>query len=162
MRMPGYPELMTVGNTEERDRDSKIRNGAALWHTDQSYDRVPASATMLYSIIAPREGGQTQFCDMASAYDALDADTRRRIETIEVAHKCGRGKRLAGEAEVNPIINEDQDRRVPPVYHPLVMRHPVTQWHFVSCGSGVRFFRSSQTVDSRPVQLFSPESKKGG
>ena len=126
MRMPGYPELMTVGNTEERDRDSKIRNGAALWHTDQSYDRVPASATMLYSIIAPREGGQTQFCDMASAYDALDADTRRRIETIEVAHKYGRGKRLAGEAEVNPIINEDQDRRVPPVYHPLVMRHPVT------------------------------------
>ena len=35
------------------------------------------------------------------------------------------------------------------------------QWHFVSCGSGVRFFRSSQTVDSRPVQLFSPESQQG-
>ena len=39
---------------------------------------------------------------------------------------------------------------------------PGDQWHFVSCGSGVRFFRSSQTVDSRPVQLFSPESQKGG
>ena len=126
MRMPGYPELMTVGNTEERDRDPKIRNGAALWHTDQSYDKAPASATMLYSIIARREGGETQFCDMASAYDALDGDTRRRIETIEVVHKYGRGKRLAGETEVNPIINEDQGRRVPTVYHPLVMRHPVT------------------------------------
>ena len=41
MRMPGYPDLMTVGNTEKRDEDSKIRNGAALWHTDQSYEKVP-------------------------------------------------------------------------------------------------------------------------
>ena len=31
MRMPGYPDLMTVGNTERRDEDPKIRNGAALW-----------------------------------------------------------------------------------------------------------------------------------
>ncbi len=126
MRMDGYPELMTVGNTEERDRDAKIRNGAALWHTDQSYEEVPASATMLYSILAPREGGETQFCDMAGAYDSLDAATRERIDSLEVAHKYGRGRRLAGEAVVNPIINDDQDRRVPPVHHPLVMRHPVT------------------------------------
>ncbi len=126
MRMEGYPELMTVGNTEERDRDAKIRNGAALWHTDQSYEEVPASATMLYSVLAPREGGETQFCDMAGAYDSLDAATRERIDSLEVAHKYGRGRRLAGEAEVNPIINDDQDNRVPPVHHPLVMRHPVT------------------------------------
>ncbi len=126
MRMPGYPELMTVGNTEERDRDPKIRNGAALWHTDQSYEKVPASATMLYSIIAPETGGETQFCDMAGAWDALDAATRERIDALEVAHKYGRGRRLAGEAAVNPIISEDQDNRVPPVWHPLVMRHPVT------------------------------------
>ncbi len=65
MRMDGYRELMTVGNTQERDRDARIRNGAALWHTDQSYEEVPASATMLYSILAPREGGETRFCDMA-------------------------------------------------------------------------------------------------
>ena len=37
MRMPGYPELLAVGNTEKKDSSSDIRNGAALWHTDQSY-----------------------------------------------------------------------------------------------------------------------------
>ena len=126
MRMPGYPELMTVGNTEKRDQESKIRNGAALWHTDQSYEKVPASATMLYSIIAPERGGETQYCDMATAYDNLDAETRQRIDGLEVAHKYGRGKRRAGEPPVNPIINDEQDQRVPPVYHPLVMRHPTT------------------------------------
>jgi taurine dioxygenase len=126
MRMPGYPELMTVGNTEKRDEDPKIRNGAALWHTDQSYEAVPASATMLYSIRAPEHGGETQFCDMATAYDDLATDTRAAIADLEVAHKYGRGKRRADEPPVNPIINDAQDARVPPVYHPLVLAHPVT------------------------------------
>ena len=126
MRMAGYPELMTVGNTEKRDEDPKIRNGAALWHTDQSYEKVPASATMLYSITAPEEGGETQFCDMAAAYDNLDEAMKRRIDGIRVAHKYGRGKRRRDEPPANPIVNEEQDNRVPPVWHPLVMPHPVT------------------------------------
>ena len=126
MRMAGYPELMTVGNTEKRDEDPKIRNGAALWHTDQSYEEVPASATMLYSLIAPAEGGETQFCDMAAAWDNLDEGTKRRIGGLRVAHKYGRGKRRKDEPPANPIVNDEQDSRVPPVWHPLVMPHPVT------------------------------------
>jgi alpha-ketoglutarate-dependent taurine dioxygenase len=126
MRMRGYPELMTVGNTELRDREVKIRNGAALWHTDQSYEAVPASATMLYSLIAPMAGGETQFCDMARAYDALDSTTRTRLDDLHMAHKYGYGKRRDGELDVNPIVTNDQDERVPPVFHPLVIRHPIT------------------------------------
>lgn len=126
MRMPGYPELMTVGNTERRDGDPKIRNGAALWHTDQSYEAVPASATMLYSIVTPSSGGETQFCNMAMAYDALDEATRARIDGLEVAHKYGRGRLRPDEQMANPIINDDQDRRVPPIFHPLVYAHPIT------------------------------------
>ncbi len=126
MRMAGYPELMTVGNTEKRDEDAKIRNGAALWHTDQSYEKVPASATMLYSIVAPEHGGETQFCDMAAAYDNLDEAVKRRIDGLRVAHKYGRSKRRKDESPANPIVNDEQDSRVPAVWHPLVMRHPVT------------------------------------
>ena len=97
-----------------------------LGHTDQSYERVPASATMLYSIAAPERGGETQFCDMAAAYDDLDEAMKRRIEGLRVAHKYGRGKRRKDEPPANPIVNDEQDSRVPPVYHPLVMPHPVT------------------------------------
>lgn len=125
MRMPGFPEMMTVGNTEVRDRDPKIRNGAALWHTDQSYEEHPATATMLYSIRAPRRGGETQFCDMAAAWASLDPADQTRIRGLRVAHKYGRGRRLPDEPVVNPIINDDQDSRVPPVLHPLVLEHPV-------------------------------------
>ena len=126
MRMPNFPELMTVGNTEKRDEDDKIRNGAALWHTDQSYEAVPASATMLYALKTPARGGETQFCNMALAYDALDEQTRARIDAFQIAHKYGRGQRRADEQAANPIINDEQDQRVPPIYHPLVYSHPIT------------------------------------
>ncbi|ETW98263.1 MAG: hypothetical protein ETSY1_19465 [Candidatus Entotheonella factor] len=126
MRMPGYPEMMAIGNTEEKDKTENIRNAAVLWHTDQSYEAVPASATMLYAIKVPQVGGQTQFCDMARAYDDLDEAAQARLEGLEMAHKYGRGKRRSEELAASPLINEEQDQRVPPIYHPLVMAHPVT------------------------------------
>jgi len=126
MHMAGYPEMMTVGNTEKRDREDKIRNGAALWHTDQSYEAVPASTTMLYSIKAPAMGGETQFCNMAMAYDALDKTRSEQLAGVELAHKYGYGKFRKEELAVNPILNDEQDSKVPVVYHPLVLKHPIT------------------------------------
>ena len=126
MRMPGYPELLTVGNTEKRDRDPKIRNGAALWHTDQSYEAVPASTTMLYSLIAPESGGETQFCNMAAAFEALEPKRKALLLTLKAAHKYGKGKFRPDEQPANPIASNDQDSRVPPIYHPMVMEHPIT------------------------------------
>jgi taurine dioxygenase len=126
MRMLGYPELLAVGNTEAKDKKVEIRNGAALWHTDQSYEAVPASATMLYSILVPRAGGQTRLANMAAAYDALDDATKERIDGLEVAHLYGAGKLLDEEFRANPLANDDQIDRVPTCHHPLVMRHPVT------------------------------------
>jgi taurine dioxygenase len=126
MRMPGYPELLAVGNTEEKDKKNEIRNGAALWHTDQSYEAVPASATMLYSILTPKIGGQTRLANMVAAYDALDDATKERIDDLQVAHLYGAGRLLDDEIMANPLATDDQVERVPSCYHPLVMRHPVT------------------------------------
>jgi len=126
MRMPGFPEMLVVGNTEEKDKAAIIRNGAALWHTDQSYEAVPASATMLYAIQVPAGGGPTLFCDMVRAYAELDEATKARIDGLEVAHSYGAGKLRPDDLAVNPIVNDDQRGRVPPIYHPLVLRHHVT------------------------------------
>ena len=125
MQMPGYPELMTVGNTEKWDKDPKVRMGAALWHTDKSYERVPASATILYCIKAAVVGGETQFCNMARAYESLDEETQARIVSLIVTHKYGRGFRRHDEAPVIPI-DDDRDGQLPAVSHPLVLAHPIT------------------------------------
>ena len=126
MRMPGYPELMGVGNTEEKDRADSVRLGAANWHTDQSYEKVPASATMLYAIVAPKSGGETRFADTVAAYDALDDDTKARIDGYVVSHLYGANKQRDDEYTPSPLITPRQVGQVPSCKHPLVMRHPVT------------------------------------
>lgn len=126
MRMQDHPGMMTIGNTEERDKDDRVRNGAALWHTDQSYEIVPASATMLYSIVVPRQGGQTHFADMAAAYDALDADTRASIDELVVGHLYGQTRLRDDEFNVTALVGQKQVDAVPTCWHPLVRPHPVT------------------------------------
>lgn len=126
LRLRGFPELMAVGNTEKKDESAAVRNGAALWHTDQSYEKVPANATMLYSLKTPATGGETEYCDMALAYERLDDSTKAKLRGLRVAHKYGRGRLRSDEMVASPIANEEQDARVPVIYHPLVMTHPVT------------------------------------
>ncbi|MBM85291.1 MAG: hypothetical protein CMM47_04640 [Rhodospirillaceae bacterium] len=152
MRMPGYPELLAVGNTEEKDKNIEIRNGAALWHTDQSYEQIPASATMLYSILAPRVGGETCFANMVAAYDALDKDTKAEIENLEVAHLYGAGKLLDLEFAANPLKTGDQVERVPACHHPLVMRHPITGRKALYA-TGQSAFGIKEMEESRAVEL---------
>lgn len=126
LRMPGYPDMMAIGNMEQKDRSDAVRNGAALWHTDQSYEAVPASATMLYCRKAPEVGGETMFADMVTAYEGLAARMRQRIDSLMVGHLYGAGRLREDETGSSPLVNDDQARRVPTAFHPLVMPHPIT------------------------------------
>jgi alpha-ketoglutarate-dependent taurine dioxygenase len=126
LRMKGHPALMVVGNTERKDRIETVRNGTALWHTDQSYEAIPASATMLYAIKVPLIGGETQICNMVAAYNDLDQATQQRIDSLQVAHQYGRGKLRSFEFAASPITTKEQQGKLPTFYHPLVMRHHIT------------------------------------
>lgn len=126
LRMPGYPGMMAVGNTEEKDRKDTVRNGAVFWHTDQSYDRQPASCTMLYAVEAPEVGGETMFADARAAYDALDDETKAEIDGLRVHHLYGAASGKDGEKIASPFISEEQRAASPTVTHPLVLPHPVT------------------------------------
>jgi taurine dioxygenase len=126
LRMHRYPALMVVGNTEEKDQIETVRNGTALWHTDQSYEAIPASATMLYAIKVPIIGGETQICNMVAAYEDLDQATKQRLDSLQVAHQYGRGKLRPFEFVASPITTQTQEDQLPTFYHPLVMRHHIT------------------------------------
>lgn len=125
-RMPGYPEMLEVGNDTQRGREDDLaRNSAAFWHTDQSYEADIATATMLYARAAPDRGGETRIADQKAAYDGLDAATRARIDGLVAVHLYGAASGRDGERATKPLT-EAQAARVPPVPHPLVRRHGVT------------------------------------
>jgi taurine dioxygenase len=126
LRMPGCPEVMTLTSRVDPGSGRRTYFGG-FWHTDQSYESVPASATMLYALEVPQQGGETMIADMAAAYDALDDATKARIDGLVALHAYGnRDAGTGGEPDASPLTSDAQRARVPPVRHPLVLRHPVT------------------------------------
>ncbi len=123
-RMPGYPDLLEVGNVTRRWREYS-RNTAVFWHTDQSYEADVASATMLYAQKVPDVGGETRILDMKAAYDDLDQATRARIDGLVAVHFYGATAGRDGERPTQQLTDA-QAATVPPVSHPLVRAHSIT------------------------------------
>tara|TARA_B110000014_G_C20006704_1_gene521778 strand:- start:7 stop:879 length:873 start_codon:yes stop_codon:yes gene_type:complete len=138
-RMPGFPELLEVGNVMEKAKEEAQRNGAVLWHTDQSYEAEVATATMLYCILAPEVGGETQLADQVAAYAALDDATKTEIDDMIVLHQYGAGPHREDERAASPIKTEEQNEKLPVVRHPLVRRHPITGHRALYSVSGTAF-----------------------
>jgi alpha-ketoglutarate-dependent taurine dioxygenase len=90
--------------------------GNQEWHSDSSFKRIPAKASILAAVVVPPVGGETEFADMRAGYDALSYAQRGRIETLIAQHS------FAGDAYLT-----DAEREIlAPVEHPIVNRHPAT------------------------------------
>jgi len=139
LRMPGYPEMLEIGNLAPHAGDAEVRNGAAFWHTDQSYEAVPASATMLYAIKMPEVGGETRIADTKTAYDDLDDATKQRIEGLNAMHFYGATAREDGPHIAAPLKNKDQEDKVPPIPHPIARPHEVTGTKALFAVSGTAY-----------------------
>ena len=80
------PEFADVSNLNheskvwgEESRQRLFQLGNRLWHTDSSFKRLPARASLLYARSIPPVGGHTEFADERAAYDALPEETKRRL-----------------------------------------------------------------------------------
>ncbi len=102
--------------------EKPVINSNFFWHSDKSYLPNPALATMLYALEIPPSGGDTQFADMAGAYDALPAGTKARIDGLQVVHSLEYMRISTGNA---PPTDEEKIA-APPVTVSLVRTHPET------------------------------------
>ena len=120
-RDAAFPELIRIDNNPATL--PAMRDGAVHWHSDSSYEEEPAAVTMLYGKEAPDEGGVTRFANTAAAFDALPEAMKARIDGLVAVHELGKAPWIDGETRPDP---DRPARNLPPVRHPLVMRHPVT------------------------------------
>ena len=125
--LPRTPECAEVNIISSEDRDElgdgrKIVNGAN-WHTDDSFMREPCSLTMLYGVVVPSRGGDTQFTNMYAAYDDLPAETKARIDPLKVIHKYSSSRKLT-HVSTRPA---EEMAAMPEATHPLVRTHPETR-----------------------------------
>ena len=119
------PEVLVVSNIVEGGKPvGSLGNYESEWHTDMSYRELCPSASVLYAIEVPSEGGDTGFTNMYRAYETLPASVRERIETLSCRHDASRNS--AGELRKGYVEVTDP-REAPGAIHPLVRTHPITR-----------------------------------
>lgn len=104
------------------DRRRLFAIGNRLWHSDSSFKVTPAKYSILHARSVPSKGGNTEFADMRSAYDALDEETRAEIDGLVCEHSQMYSRRTVGFTE----FTEEEQERFRPVRQSLVRVHPST------------------------------------
>jgi taurine dioxygenase len=120
----GHPEIYVVSNVVENGvAIGSLGAGEAVWHTDMSYLPNPPKASVLYALEVPASGGDTSFCSMYAAWEAMPAGLRRRVEGARVKHD---GTYNSGGYVRQGVTPTDDPRTSPGTLHPLVQVHAET------------------------------------
>ena len=102
----------------------QIMRGNEGWHTDSSYMKLAAKASVLSAHVVPSKGGETEWADMRAAYDALDDATKARIANLNAYHSLHYSQsRIGHKAAVGSSYGFHNDS---PPLRPLEKVHPVT------------------------------------
>jgi alpha-ketoglutarate-dependent 2,4-dichlorophenoxyacetate dioxygenase len=101
-------------------RQRMFQLGNRLWHTDSSFKRLPARASLLYAHSIAPVGGHTEFADERAAYDALAEDIKRRLDNLVVEHSIFTSRARLGFTE----FSDEERAGLPPVPQVLVRTLP--------------------------------------
>lgn len=92
-----------------------------LWHTDSSFKRISAKASLLHAREVPPQGGDTSFACMRAAWDALSDDRKALCETLVAEHSFAYSRALT---VTDDFLTPEQKAEVPPVPQALVVANP--------------------------------------
>lgn len=110
----------------KKEPDQATNIGGA-WHTDHSYDQIPAMGSVLVARELPPQGGDTMWAHMGAAYDALSDDMKARIDGLEAFHTADHVYEEGGlyaQTDMGEHLR-GQNLKTGAV-HPVVIRHPHT------------------------------------
>jgi alpha-ketoglutarate-dependent 2,4-dichlorophenoxyacetate dioxygenase len=125
-------DLADVSNLDKnnkpftKDDPRRIFNlGNRLWHTDSSFKEIPAKYSLLSARNVSKEGGNTEFADMRSAYDNLECKIKNKIDTMICEHSLIYSRQRLGFDMVKELSSEEI-KNFTPVEQPLVRKNKVT------------------------------------
>jgi alpha-ketoglutarate-dependent 2,4-dichlorophenoxyacetate dioxygenase len=98
-----------------------LRNKAnQLWHTDSSFKRVPALASVLSARIVPIRGGETEYVSTRLAFERLDPALRMRIENSFAWHDYAHSR-----GQIAPDLATPEERAaLPPQCWRMAWKNP--------------------------------------
>ncbi len=122
----GNEALTDISNVDEsgellksNDRRRMYALGNRLWHTDASFQDPPGRYSMLSARVVPPVSADTEFADMRSAYDALDAELKAKLDGLRVHHSIAYSRQMLGFE-----FSDDEAAQLEGAVHPLVRTIP--------------------------------------
>jgi taurine dioxygenase len=119
-QLAGYEEIAAV--VKEKDQTGNIGGG---WHTDHSYDHIPALGSILLARETPPVGGDTLFSCMYKAYDGLSDGLKKTLEGLNAVHSS---RHVFGDQSAYQDTMSDRftnaENATQDAVHPMVITHP--------------------------------------
>ncbi len=118
----GHAEIAEV-----RKEPEQTKNIGGNWHTDHSYDQIPALGSILLAREVPPRGGDTLFACMGRAYETLSEGLRKTLEGLEAVHSSRHVFGNAGSArQTDGDRLSNADKATQDAVHPVVIQHPIS------------------------------------
>lgn len=142
----GHPEIAEV-----RKEPDQQRNIGERWHTDHTYDQIPAMGSILVARELPSRGGDTLFADVYKAFDALSGGLKKMLRGLNAVHSSAHVFGAKAKQRHGDLVFHNADQ-VGDVIHPVVIRHPLSgrEALYVNADFTVHFEGWSKE-DSKPL-----------
>jgi taurine dioxygenase len=115
---------------EVRKEADQKKNIGAEWHTDHSYDEIPAMGSILYAREVPTVGGDTLFASMYAAYDALSDGLKQMLCSMNAEHSSRHvfGEVAYGGRDLDDLGSRlgNTDAATQDAIHPVIIKHPLS------------------------------------
>ncbi len=105
----------------EAHRHALTARANQLWHTDSSFKKTPALASVLSARLVPADGGETELTSTREAWARLSSAMRARLRDLIVTHSYAYSRDQI-DAE---LITAPERAALPPMRWRMTWRNPV-------------------------------------
>ena len=121
--LPQAPEIIVLDSHQQDLKDNE------LWHTDVTFSHTPPLGCVLQAIKLPQTGGDTFWASATASFKALPESLKQKLRGLTATHDIRKSfpvERYGNTPEKLKQL-ELSFQKNPPVVHPVVCKHPVTQ-----------------------------------
>ncbi|MDB5896122.1 MAG: taurine dioxygenase [Rhodoferax sp.] len=120
----GYPELYSIAKHRKANRHTGQAEQRPWtgWHADVTAAHNPPAASILRGVTIPPYGGDTQWTNLAAAFNALSEPMQRIVEGLRGEHLFAAPAGAEASAEYQQLVQKNRLVSL----HPLVAVHPET------------------------------------
>ena len=113
--------ILPDGTLKDPDGQKALFTRAnTFWHSDSSFKKLPAYASLLSAREVASTGGDTEFASTRAAYEALDPDSQSQVAELVCVHDIAYSRR-----QLSPrAVTDAQRQAMPPVEQALVRTNP--------------------------------------